>query len=113
MIYEGFFDILNRHFMKLDATETLKLLPTKDGKQFLETFRKGNFSAEIYKPDKVDLQQPHTQDEIYVIISGSGMFQNGEEHYPIKATDLVFVPAFVEHRFYDFTGDFSTWVVFF
>jgi mannose-6-phosphate isomerase-like protein (cupin superfamily) len=112
LIYGGFFNFKTQFFMQLDAAKTLKLLPTVDGKLFLETFRKGNFSIEIYKPNKVDLQQPHSQDEIYVIISGTGMFQNGEEHYAFKANDLIFVPAFVEHRFYDFSDDFCTWVVF-
>ena len=99
--------------MKIKPYEILKQLPTSDGKHFIETFRKGNFSVEVYKPDKVDLQTPHLQDEIYVIISGSGMFQNGAKHYAFKANDLIFVPAFAEHRFYDFTDDFSTWVLFF
>lgn len=98
--------------MHLEAAKTLKLLPTTGGKLFIETFRKGNLSVEMYKPEKVDLQTPHTQDELYVIVSGTGMFQNGEEHYPFQPNDLIFVPAFVEHRFYDFTDDFATWVVF-
>lgn len=98
--------------MKFIPEEILPNIPTFDGKRFVETFRKGNLSVEVYKPDKVDLQTPHAQDELYVIISGSGMFKNGDEHYPFKTNDLIFVPAHMEHRFYDFTEDFSTWVVF-
>ena len=98
--------------MQLIPEYLLSQLPTTTGKHFIEAFCKEKLSIEMYKPDKIDLQTPHTQDEIYVIVAGSGMFQNGEEHYPFKANDLIFVPAFVEHRFYDFTDDFSTWVVF-
>jgi mannose-6-phosphate isomerase-like protein (cupin superfamily) len=98
--------------MRLSPENLLAQLPTNEGKHFIEAFRKGNLSAEMYKPDTVDLQTPHTQDELYVIISGSGMFKNGEEHYPFKTNDLIFVPAFIEHRFYDFNDDFSTWVIF-
>lgn len=98
--------------MKLDPQQLLNQLPTVEGKHFIEAFRKGNLSIEIYKPEKVDLQTPHTQDEIYVIVSGSGMFKNGDDHYPFKTNDLIFVPAYVNHRFYDFTDDFSTWVIF-
>ena len=54
----------------------------------------------MYKPDKVDLQTPHSQDELYVIVAGTGMFKIGEEHFPFKAHDLIFVPAFENHRFY-------------
>jgi mannose-6-phosphate isomerase-like protein (cupin superfamily) len=98
--------------MKLSAQQLINQLPTSEGSQFMEVFKKGNLSVEMYKPEKVDLQTPHTQDELYVIVSGSGMFQNGEENYPFQPNDLIFVPAFVEHRFYDFTDDFATWVVF-
>lgn len=90
----------------------LEKLPTIEAKHFIEIFKKGNLSIEMYKPNKVDLQTPHTQDEIYMIVSGSGMFKNGDKNYPFKPNDIIFVPAFVEHRFYDFSDDFSTWVVF-
>lgn len=98
--------------MKAILSQYLQKLPTESGQYFIEVFQHGNMSVELYKPDKIDLQTPHTQDEIYVIVSGSGMFQNGEDHYPFKTSDLIFVPAFLEHRFYDFTDDFSTWVMF-
>ncbi len=97
--------------MRTSALELLENLKS-ESIPFLEYFRKGNFSIEIYKPVIVDLQKPHSQDEFYIVHEGSGMFQNGENHYPFKAGDLIFVPAQVEHRFYDFTADFSTWVIF-
>lgn len=70
-------------------------------------------SVEIYQPKGHDPQQPHLQDEIYVIMSGSGTFQNGAEKHPFGPGDLLFVPAGVEHRFLDFTEDFKTWVIFY
>jgi mannose-6-phosphate isomerase-like protein (cupin superfamily) len=98
--------------MKFQPYFLLEQLPTQAGAAFIEAFKKGKVSIEMYKPDKVDLQTPHSQDEIYMIISGSGMFKNGDQNYTFNANDLIFVPAFVEHRFYDFTDDFCTWVVF-
>lgn len=70
-------------------------------------------SVEIYQPQGHDPQQPHLQDEVYVVISGSGIFQNGAEKYPFGAGDFLFVPAGVNHRFLDFTEDFKTWVIFY
>lgn len=70
-------------------------------------------SVEIYEPKGQDFQQPHLQDEIYLIMSGSGIFQHGQEKYPFGAGDFLFVPAGVEHRFIDFTEDFKTWVIFY
>jgi mannose-6-phosphate isomerase-like protein (cupin superfamily) len=48
-----------------------------------------------------------------VIVSGSGMFLHNGDTYPIAPGDLIHVPAHNEHRFFDFTGDFSNWVLFY
>lgn len=99
--------------MKISVEEALGALHAHEGKTFLELYRHGSMSVEIYQPVGKDLQQPHRQDEIYVIISGHGIFQNGEERYPFHPGDLIFVPAEREHRFLEFSEDFKTWVIFF
>lgn len=71
------------------------------------------YDVRIYKPDKVDNQKPHTRDEVYVIASGSGDFILGDETQSFKTGDLIFAPAGAEHRFINFSDDFSAWVVFF
>ncbi len=58
-----------------DATERLKTIPEK----FIVLFQRGDFSAELYIPGEVDLQQPHQQDEVYIVAEGSGTFLRGEE----------------------------------
>lgn len=82
-------------------------------KRFVEVLRHGSMSVEWYAPDQIDPQQPHAQDELYVIMSGTGMFLNGNERHPFGPGDVLFVPAGVEHRFFDFTDDFGTWVIFY
>ncbi len=82
-------------------------------KPFKTLFTHGSLQVEIYKPDKVDLQQPHDRDEIYVVISGSGTFVNGSKRVPFGPGDVLFVPAGVAHRFVDFDEDFATWVFFY
>lgn len=99
--------------MKITVEEALRKLKAHEGKTFLELFRHGSMLLEIYKPEGHDPQQPHTQDEVYVVISGSGTFQNGSEKYPFGPGDFLFVAAGVEHRFLDFSQDFKTWVIFF
>ncbi len=71
------------------------------------------YDVRIYKPEKVDNQKPHTRDEVYVIASGTGDFVLGNETQSFKTGDLIFVPANAEHRFINFSDDFSAWVVFF
>jgi mannose-6-phosphate isomerase-like protein (cupin superfamily) len=80
---------------------------------FAEVFAHGSLSVEIYKPIKVDNQQPHTRDEVYVVISGSGWFVNGDTRQRFVPGEFLFVPAGVVHRFEDFTDDFATWVFFY
>lgn len=85
----------------------------KSSQPFVELFKHGSLVVEMYKPDKVDLQQPHTRDELYFVISGTGWFVNGETRKSFESGEVLFVPAGVEHRFEDFTKDFATWVVFY
>lgn len=85
----------------------------ESGQLFKEMLKNGSLLVEIYKPDKQDLQNPHEQDELYVIISGSGDFILEDEKFDFQIGDLFFVPAGKEHRFENFTDDFSTWVIFY
>src|SRR5687767_11689857 len=98
--------------MKIDAGDALQQLKDS-GSVFAELYKHGTLSVEIYQPDKVDLQKPHDRDEVYVVISGSGTFFCDGERTPFGAGDFLFVPAFVEHRFENFTKDFLTWVIFY
>jgi mannose-6-phosphate isomerase-like protein (cupin superfamily) len=76
-------------------------------------FLHGSLQVEVYKPQRIDRQQPHSRDEIYVVISGSGHFVCGPERQVFTGGEVLFVPAGVVHRFEDFTDDFATWVFFY
>lgn len=93
--------------------QALKLLPTAKGKRFATVFERGQLLVEIYAPHSVDLQQPHTRDELYIVIKGSGYYFNGNKRVIFSAGDCLFAPAGVVHRFEDFTEDFATWVIFY
>ncbi|MFK8006527.1 MAG: DinB family protein [Saprospiraceae bacterium] len=81
--------------------------------RFATVIENGSMIVEIYEPIEKDLQSPHAQDELYVIISGSGEFLNDGKVTEFKTGDVLFVPAGVEHRFEKFTKDFKTWVIFY
>ena len=70
-------------------------------------------TVELYAPRGNDPQTPHSRDEIYVIISGTGHFRHGSHETTFGAGDVLFVPAGEEHRFVEFTDDFATWVFFY
>jgi mannose-6-phosphate isomerase-like protein (cupin superfamily) len=88
-------------------------LPGENGEAWRVLFEHGSLEIEIYAPRGRDPQQPHSRDELYVIISGTGYFLNGDERHPFKPGDLLFVPAGAVHRFEDFSDDFATWVMFY
>lgn len=98
--------------MKKTTKEALEIL--KDSPHhYLEIFKHGTLSLEIYKPEEKDDQQPHDKDEVYIVIKGTGDFNLNGKIYTFQPGDFLFVPAGVEHRFEKFTPDFSTWVIFY
>jgi gentisate 1,2-dioxygenase len=98
--------------MQISTASALEQLKSIDS-PFLELFKSGTLSVEIYKPEGKDLQQPHTKDEAYIIVDGNGTFNLNGVITPFSKGDFIFVPAHMEHRFETFSDDFSTWVLFF
>ncbi|HEX5187983.1 MAG TPA: cupin domain-containing protein [Streptosporangiaceae bacterium] len=60
----------------------------------------------------VDDQQPHTEDEIYVVTAGQAMFEAAGDRVAVGPGSVIFVPAHEDHRFTDITEDLATVVVF-
>jgi len=46
-----------------------------------------------------DRQQPHTDDEVYVVLEGTGVLDVAGERIELDAGHSAFVPAGVEHGF--------------
>ena len=98
---------------QLTVGDALARLPGPSGERFVELFRHGTLSIELYAPREHDPQQPHTRDEVYVVVEGRGRFRNGRERHRFAPGDLLFVPAGVEHRFEEFSDDLVVWVIFY
>jgi mannose-6-phosphate isomerase-like protein (cupin superfamily) len=98
---------------RVTAAEALATLPGAGGERFTKQLEHGSLLVEVYAPRGTDPQQPHTRDEVYVVISGTGWFVNGADRHVFGPGDVLFVPAGVVHRFEDFTDDFATWVFFY
>lgn len=88
-------------------------LPTPDGRHFAPAFEHGTLEVELYEPRGRDEQTPHRRDEVYVVARGSGWFVCGAARERFEAGDLLFAAAGEVHRFEDFTGDLSVWVLFY
>ncbi len=97
----------------VSLADALRSVPTEEGRLFNEVFAHGTLSVEIYRPENVDLQQPHSRDEGYVVVSGSGFFVNEGERVRFGPGDFLFARAGAAHRFEDFSEDFAVWVIFY
>ena len=60
----------------------------------------------------VDDQQPHTEDEIYVVTTGRATLVSQSGTVAVGPGSVIYVPAGEEHRFTDVTEDLALIVVF-
>ena len=93
--------------------DAIAALPAAPAEQYTIVYRHGTIEAGLYAPRGVDDQTPHTRDEAYVVVKGSGHFVCGSARRPFGAGELLFVPAGVTHRFEDFSEDLTVWVIFY
>ena len=97
---------------RLTVANGLRALAVKPS-IYRSLFTHGTLDAGLYAPRGTDPQRPHDRDEVYVIASGSGTFFHAGKRTPFEPGEVLFVPAGAEHRFEDFSDDFSTWVFFY
>ncbi|MDE2881667.1 MAG: cupin domain-containing protein [Acidobacteriota bacterium] len=95
---------------KFSPADCLARLP--DDRYFIALTR-GTLEVGLYAPEGTDPQQPHEQDECYVVLDGEGRFRMGDETVSFRPGDFLFVPAGVAHRFFDFDESFKAWVIFY
>ncbi len=81
---------------------------------WVEQLRVPDLSVGTYSipAGSVDDQDPHTEDEIYVVTSGRAMFEAGSDRVAVGPGSVIFVPANEVHRFTEITEDLATVVIF-
>jgi mannose-6-phosphate isomerase-like protein (cupin superfamily) len=70
--------------------------------EFLNFFDLRHLQAGILrvKPGERDKQEPHSSDEIYLVLEGDGFIEIGKKTFSLKKELFIYVPANVKHRFY-------------
>jgi mannose-6-phosphate isomerase-like protein (cupin superfamily) len=100
----------------VEAFELAELLRTRaaSGRLYHEFVRTHDLSVGLYvlPAGAVDPQGPHTEDEVYHVVSGRAHIRVGNEDLPVQAGSTVFVGADVEHRFHDNEEELVVLVVF-
>lgn len=89
-------------------------ITTTAAQPYAEFLREPSMSAGIYRLEAggVDPQQPHTEDELYYVISGRGHIRVGSEVHAVGPGSLIYVPALMEHRFFDIESALTILVCF-
>ena len=84
------------------------------GRAYLEFLTVPDLSAGLYvlEAGEEDRQRPHTEDEIYAVVSGRGRLRMGDEDVAVGPGSVAFVAAGVEHRFHDITERLAILVAF-
>jgi quercetin dioxygenase-like cupin family protein len=95
-----------------------RLTRTADGSaHWAEQLRVPDLSVGTYSipAGGTDDQQPHTEDEIYVITAGRATLTagaDGAQRLAVSPGSVVYVAAGEVHRFVDITEDFAALVLF-
>jgi mannose-6-phosphate isomerase-like protein (cupin superfamily) len=78
-----------------------------DNSAFLNFFDLKHLQAGILrlKPGETDTQEPHSLDEIYLVLEGDGFIEIGKKAYALKKDLFIFVPAEKKHSFYGNTKE--------
>ena len=98
---------------KISLHDACAALPGPGGERSTGLYRHGSLEVKLYAPRGTDPQQPHTRDEVYVVVRGQGFFVHGSERERFGPGDFLFAPAGLRHRFEEFSDDLAVWVIFY
>ncbi|HET7477529.1 MAG TPA: cupin domain-containing protein [Dermatophilaceae bacterium] len=81
---------------------------------YFEFLRRPGFSMGTYllRAGASDHQTPHSADEVYVVLRGSGTLRVEGEDTPAKAGSVLSVDQGKEHQFVDVSEDLQVLVIF-
>jgi mannose-6-phosphate isomerase-like protein (cupin superfamily) len=100
----------------MDAFELTQLLEEQGqaGKAYLEFLRYPALSVGLYRlpAGGVDPQSPHSEDEVYYVVSGRARIRVADEDRVVQAGSIVYVGRQVEHRFHSIEEELTVLVFF-
>jgi len=100
----------------MDAFELSNLLSqrTDSNKRYLEFLKVPDLSMGLYvlPTGGVDSQSPHTEDEVYYVVSGRAKIKVADEDRAVQNGSVVYVAKNVEHRFHSIEEELTVLVFF-
>jgi mannose-6-phosphate isomerase-like protein (cupin superfamily) len=104
--------------MRIDLKSALSHLPLPATASWPEgvwdktVFAHGTMCVIAFTPRGHDYQSSHEQDELYIVMKGSGTLVIEDTPHLFVEGDVLFVPATKPHRFAEFSPDLITWAIF-
>ena len=95
----------------VSAAELADQLRQED-RSYVELLSEESMRVELARYPNPEPKTPHKEDELYVILSGSGRVHVGSETYDVDEGDVVYVEQGVEHDFFDIEDEITAVIVF-
>lgn len=82
--------------------------------QYLEFLNVPALNCGLYflAAGSTDMQSPHDEDEVYLVLSGRARMRLGDEDRSVGPGSLLYVGATTEHSFFEIEEDMTLLVVF-
>jgi mannose-6-phosphate isomerase-like protein (cupin superfamily) len=98
------------------AYELTQLVSQREAsnKPYLEFLKVPDLSMGLYvlPAGSTDPQSPHTEDEVYYVVSGRAKILVAEKNQDVQAGSIVYVPKNVAHRFHSIDEELTVLVFF-
>lgn len=100
----------------MHAFELAELITQREwtSSAYLEFLNVSNLSMGLYAlpAGGVDAQLPHTEDEVYYVVSGRAKIKVADENRDVQSGSVVYVAKNVEHRFHSIEQELTLLVFF-
>jgi mannose-6-phosphate isomerase-like protein (cupin superfamily) len=100
----------------MQAFELAQLISQRadSNKTYIEFLKVPDLSMGLYvlPADGIDSQSPHTEDEVYYVVSGKAQIRVADEDRAVQAGSIVYVEKNVTHRFHSIEQDLTVLVFF-
>ncbi len=100
----------------MQAFELAELIEKRKqaNKLYLEFLEVPDLSVGVYvlPAGGTDPQSPHTEDEVYYVVTGKAKIKVGGEDRAVQAGSVVYVAKNVEHRFHSIEEELTVLVFF-
>ena len=100
----------------MQAYELAQLISQREARieLYLEFLKVPDLSMGLYvlPAGGTDPQSPHTEDEVYYVVSGKAKIKVADEDHAVQAGSIVYVAKNVEHRFHSVKEELTVLVFF-